>query len=212
MSRKKKNKPQKDAAQSAAERDPGETAVADVETPTEAVEEQQPAPEPSLEQQIEALRDENLRLTAELRNVAQRAQREKEEALRYAEADFAKELLIVLDDLERTLESVKTADEVRSVAEGVRIVYEHFLKVLRGRGIEAIEAQGKPFDPHLHEAMMQQPSVDHPSGIVLQEFLRGYQMHGRVIRPTKVVVSSGPPTATEEQTSDEDKGENDADL
>ena len=168
--------------------------------------------EPSLEQQIETLRDENLRLTAELRNVAQRALREKQEALKYAEADFAKELLIVLDDLERMLESVKTAEDVQPVAEGVRIVYDHFLKVLRGRGIEAIEAKEKPFDPHLHEAMMQQPSAEHPSGIVLQEFLRGYQMHGRVIRPTKVVVSSSPPTATEEQTSDEDKGENDADV
>jgi len=208
MSRKKKNKPQKDAA----EGDPGETALADADTPAEAVEEQQPAPELSLEQQIEALRDENLRLTAELRNVAQRAQREKQEALRYAEADFAKELLIVLDDLERTLESVKTADEVQSVAEGVRIVYEHFLKVLRGRGIEAIEAKEKPFDPHLHEAMMQQPSVDHPSGIVLQEFLRGYRMHDRVLRPTKAVVSSGPPTATKGQTAGEDQGENDADV
>jgi hypothetical protein len=60
--------------------------------------------------------------------------------------------------------------------------------------------------------MMQQPSVDHPSGIVLQEFLRGYQMHGRVLRPTKVVVSSGPPTATEGQTAGEDKGKNDADV
>jgi molecular chaperone GrpE len=211
MSRKKKDK-QEDVAQSAAERDPSETALADAETPADAVEEQQPAPEPSLEQQIEALRDENLRLTAELRNVAQRAQREKQEALKYAEADFAKELLIVLDDLERTLESVKTAEQVQSVAEGVRIVYEHFLKVLRGRGIEVIEAQGKPFDPRLHEAMLQRPSADHPSGIVLEEFLRGYQMHGRVLRPTKVVVSSAPPTATEEQASGEDKEENDADV
>jgi molecular chaperone GrpE len=131
MSRKKKNKLQKDAAQSAAESDPGETALADSELPGIAAEEK-PAPEEQTpERQIAALRDENLRLTAELRNVAQRAQREKQEALRYAEADFAKELLIVLDDLERTLESVKTAEEVQSVAEGVRIVYEHFLKVLR---------------------------------------------------------------------------------
>ena len=213
MSRKKKkDQIHKDAAQPAATEESGETAVADVGPPAEAVEERRSVEEPSLEQQIETLRDENLRLTAELRNVAQRALREKQEALKYAEADFAKELLIVLDDLERMLESVKTAEDVQPVAEGVRIVYDHFLKVLRGRGIEAIEAKEKPFDPHLHEAMMQQPSADHPAGSVLQEFLRGYQMHGRVIRPTKVVVSSGPPTASEKQASGENKRGNDADL
>lgn len=212
MSRKKKHKPDKDAARPDAAQEPGETAVADVETSAEEVEDKRPAEEPSLEQQVETLRDENLRLTAELRNVALRAQREKQEALRYAEADFAKELLIVLDDLERTLESVKTAEDVQSVVEGVRIVYEHFLKVLRGRNIEAIEAKGQAFDPLLHEAMMQQPSEDRPAGVVLEELLRGYQMHGRVIRPTKVVVSSRPPTASEEQAPGEEQGESDADV
>jgi molecular chaperone GrpE len=175
-------------------------------------EEQQPAEAPTLEQQVETLRDENLRLTAELRNVAQRAQRERQEALRFAEADFAKELLAVLDDLERTLESVKTVEDLQTVTEGVRIVYDHFQKVLQGRGIEAIEAKEQPFDPHLHEALMQQPSEDHPTGIVLQEFLRGYKMHGRVIRPTKVAVSSGSPTTPDEQTSGQEKEENDADV
>ncbi len=175
-------------------------------------EEQQPTEAPTLEQQVETLRDENLRLTAELRNVAQRAQRERQEALKYAEADFAKELLAVLDDLERTLESVKTVEDLQSMTEGIRIVYDHFQKVLQGRGIEAIEAKEQPFDPHLHEALMQQPSEDHPTGIVLQEFLRGYKMHGRVIRPTKVVVSSGSPTTPDEQTSGQEKEENDADV
>ena len=167
-----------------------------------------PAPteeaEPTVEQQIAKLRDENLRLMAELRNLGQRAQREKQEALRYAEADFAKELLVVLDDLERTLESAKTTGDVASLAEGVRIVYEHFLKVLRGRQIEPIEALGKPFDPHWHEAMMQQPSEEHPAGTVTNELTHGYRMHDRVIRPAKVVVSGGPPTqATEREPTDE---------
>ena len=207
MSRKKKNEAPTDAAAATAAEESAETKVAD-----EAAEVKASAEEPSLEEQIESLRDENLRLTAELRNVAQRAQREKEEALRYAEADFAKELLIVLDDLERTLESVKTAEGGQSVVEGVRIVYDHFLKVLRGRDIEAIEARGEAFDPLLHEAMMQQPSEDHPVGVVLEEILRGYKMHGRVIRPTRVVVSSGPPAAPEDQASGVEQREDDADV
>jgi molecular chaperone GrpE len=204
MSRKKKDKRPERAARPAAAEEPSETALAAAEQPA--------AEEPSLEQQLETLRDENLRLTAELRNVAQRASREKQEALKYAEADFAKELLIVLDDLERTLESIRTTADLQPVAEGVRIVYEHFLKVLHGRGIEAIEAKEKPFDPHLHEAMMQQPSADQPVGVVLQEFLRGYMMHGRVIRPAKVVVSSGPPKPSAEPASGADQGESDADV
>lgn len=207
MSRKKKNEAPTDAAAATTAEESAETEVAD-----EAAEVKAPAKEPSLEEQIESLRDENLRLTAELRNVAQRAQREKQEALRYAEADFAKELLIVLDDLERTLESVKTVEDVQSVVEGVRIVYDHFLKVLRGRDIEAIEARGEAFDPLLHAAMMQQPSADHPAGVVLEEILRGYKMHGRVIRPTRVVVSSGPPTAPKDQASGAEQRESDADV
>jgi molecular chaperone GrpE len=207
MSRKKKEKSQTDTAQATELDERPETAA---EAP-EAAQAERVEEKLTPEQEIEKLRDENLRLVAELRNVTQRAQREKQEALRYAEADFAKELLIVLDDLERTQESARTASRVQAVADGVRIVYEHFLKVLRGKEIEPIEALGKPFDPHWHEAMMQQPSEEHPAGTVMQELARGYQMRDRVIRPAKVVVSSGPPTPADGQGSD-DKGESDADV
>ena len=159
------------------------------------------------EQEIEKLRDENLRLVAELRNVTQRAQREKQEALRYAEADFARELLIVLDDLERTQESAKNASDVQAVAEGVRIVYEHFLKLLRGRHIEPIDAVGKPFDPNWHEAVMQLPCAEHPAGTVAQEVARGYQMRQRVIRPAKVIVSGGPTRAADKTEPGSPAGE-----
>lgn len=209
MSRKKKKeKSQTDTAQMTGLDEPPETAA---EAP-EAAEAERVEEKLTPEQEIEKLRDENLRLVAELRNVTQRAQREKQEALRYAEADFARELLIVLDDLERTQESARTASKVQAVADGVRIVYEHFLKVLRGKQIEPIEALGKPFDPHWHEAMMQQPSDEHPAGTVMQEVARGYKMRDRVIRPAKVVVSSGPLTPAEKQDSSEDKGESDADV
>ncbi|MFQ5805713.1 MAG: nucleotide exchange factor GrpE [Phycisphaerae bacterium] len=195
--RKKKAEPHADATPPTKLEEPLEdVAETGIEVPEAAADQVQAAeaqPPPTPEQEIEAVRDENLRLMAELRNVRQRAQREQQEALKYAEADFAKELLLVLDDLERTQESVKTADDVQPVAEGVRIVYEHFLKVLRGREIEPIEALGKPFDPDLHEAVMQQPSAEHPAGTITQEIARGYKMHGRVIRPAKVIVSSAPP-------------------
>jgi len=202
--RKKKDKPETDAAASTELEEP---APGDAEAPPET-----PQAEETPAERIETLHEENLRLMAELRNVRQRAQREKEEALKYAEADFARELLVVLDDLERTLASIQSAGNVQAVAEGVRIVYEHFLKVLRAHQIEPIEALGKAFDPDCHAAMMQQPSEEHPPGTVMQELARGYRMHGRVIRPSNVVVSSGPPAPPQEQETPEEKGESDADI
>lgn len=147
-----------------------------------------------LKQEVQELRDKNLRVIAEARNQQQRAERERAEALRYAESSFARELLVVLDDLERTQESARTASDVQAVVEGVRIVHEHFLKILKARGIEPIVAQGAPFDPTYHEALLQQPSDDIPAGVVLQEIAPGYKMHERVLRPSRVIVSSGPAT------------------
>lgn len=166
----------------------------EAQTPTEP----ELSEEDQLRQQCEELQDKNLRLAAELRNTRQRGEREKTEALRYAESDFARELLIVLDDFERTMSSAEATTDVKALADGVRIIYEHFQKVLRSREIEPIEAVGKPFDPTYHEAMLQQPSGEHASGVVMQELARGYKMHGRVIRPTRVIVSSGPSAAAEE--------------
>jgi len=157
------------------------------ETPPASVEDELTA----LRREVEELREKNLRLLAEAQNQQKRAQREKQEALRFAESDFARELLVILDDLERTQESARTATDARAVADGVRIVHEHILKVFKARGIEPIEAVGRPFDPTYHEAMMQQPSAEHPAGTVLQEMARGYRMHERVLRPSRVIVSSG---------------------
>ena len=184
MSRKKKKDNQMtEDRQTVNPEDAADTTVA--ESPEEA------AAPLTLEEQIEQLRDDKRRLQAELQNVVKRTQRDKQDALKFAEADFARDLLLVLDDLERTRESVESAEDVQAVSEGLRIVYDHFMKVLRGRGIETIDAAGTPFDPDRHEAMMQQPSDEHPAGTVLQEYQRGYRMHGRVLRPAKVVVSGG---------------------
>lgn len=146
----------------------------------------------TLRRELAELQDKYLRLLAENQNQQKRAQREKQEAVRYAEAEFARNLLIILDDLERTQESARTAQDVPAVAEGVRIVYEHFLKLLKDHGIEQIEAEGRAFDPSEHEALLQQPSTEQPAGTVLQELARGYRMHERVLRPARVIVSGGP--------------------
>ncbi|MEP0847927.1 MAG: nucleotide exchange factor GrpE [Phycisphaerae bacterium] len=165
------------------------------ESPAE-VAAQPPPPAEELETlraEVEKLRDQKLRALAEARNAQQRAQREKELALRYAEADFARDLLVVIDDLERTIDSARTAESLAPVLDGVRIIQEHFLDVLKKRGIQQIESVGQPFDPALHEALLQEPSTDVPAGVVTKELARGYRMHGRVIRAARVAVSGGPP-------------------
>ncbi len=199
-----------DAKSSDLEQDTKRAAADDVSPAEPSVEAEagdEPDPLEAARQRCAKLQDENMRLAAEVRNTHQRAQREKADALKYAEADFARELLIVLDDLERTLQSARDGANQEALADGVRIVYEHFLKVLDGRHIKPIEAVGKKFDPHFHEAMMQQPSDDHEAGIVLQELQRGYVMLGRVIRSTRVIVSSGKAPAdadTDDNAPEED--------
>ncbi len=150
-----------------------------------------------LQRAVEELRDQNLRLIAETRNLQQRAARDKAEAVRHAAGDFARDLLVIIDDLERTLDSARSATQVETVADGVRIVYEHFLKILADRHITQIDAEGRPFDPDLHEAVLQQPSDEHPAGTVIQELARGYRMHDRVLRYSRVIVSSGPVAKTD---------------
>lgn len=146
----------------------------------------------ALQRENGQLRDQYLRAVAEARNLKQRFERERLESLRYAEADFARELLVILDDLDRTLGSAPSTD-APPILEGLRILRESFLKILRARGVEPIEALGKPFNPELHEALMQQPSESYPAQTVCQELARGYRMHERVLRPARVVVSSGKP-------------------
>lgn len=147
----------------------------------------------ALREEVAALRDKNLRLVAEGRNLHQRSEREKREGIKYAAAEFARDLLVVIDDVERALEAGEKAGEgAKPVADGVRIVYEHFLKILRDRGIEPVASVGETFDPDVHEAMLQQPSEEHEAGVVIQELARGYRMHERVLRPARVIVSSGP--------------------
>ncbi|MCK4340897.1 MAG: nucleotide exchange factor GrpE [Phycisphaerae bacterium] len=183
--KKRKEKASKSAA--VEERKPDEAVATEDQPRAEAEDELT-----KLRREVEELREKNLRIIAESQNLQKRAQREQQEAVRFAEAEFVRELLVVLDDFERTQESAKSAADVQSVADGVRIVYEHFLKVLNQHGIKPIEAVGRPFDPTYHAAMMQQPSDEHPAGTVMQEMARGYTMHERVLRPSRVIVSGDP--------------------
>lgn len=145
-----------------------------------------------LQAKIESLEESLLRAKADFQNFQRRSAVERSEAIQYANAELMRSLLEVLDDFERSLAAVESSDSIASVVDGVRLVYENLVKALRQHGLETIEALHQPFDPHLHQAVMQQPSEDHPTGTVLQETAKGYRLWDRVIRPTKVIVSKTP--------------------
>ena len=117
----------------------------------------------------------------------------------------------MLDDLQRAYQAAGTSKHTQAIAEGVRLVGERFAKVLRDHNIVPIEAVGHPFNPTFHEAVLQQPSHELPAGTVLEEVAQGYLMHDRVLRPSRVIISSGPPEATE-PPKDEKENETHADV
>ncbi len=144
----------------------------------------------------EKTRDEYLDLAkqsrAEFENYQKRFQRDLATERRFAQAPLAADLLPALDNLNRALDAAKQAGDTGKLSEGVALVKAQLLDVLHRHGITAVEAAGKPFDANQHEAVMQQPSGDVPAQTVLQVLEDGYLLHERVLRPARVIVSSGP--------------------
>jgi len=152
-----------------------------------------PAEDPQrLAQELKETRDRLLRAQAEVQNVTRRLSEESDAAIRHANASFARSLLTVWDNLERTLAHCRDHHEQDPVIQGVRLTHEIFRKMLADHGIEPIDAVGKPFDPTQHEALMREPSRDMPEGYVLREFERGFRMKDRVLRAAKVVIAAAP--------------------
>lgn len=143
----------------------------------------------TLREQLAEAQDKFLRAKAEAQNIARRAQQEKSDTIRYGNAELLKALLPIVDDFERTLDATADIDQAQPVIDGVNLVYDKLMKLLKDNSVEVIESVGKPFDPTEHAAVMQQPSDEHEPGTVVQEALRGYRYRGRVLRPTQVIVA-----------------------
>jgi molecular chaperone GrpE len=166
--------------------------ILEAKTRQEAAQPEQ-APAPSLDEVLKErddLSDRLLRLRAEFENYRKRIDRDTERMRHLAAEKLLRDLLPIVDHLELAL--AHKDDQSGALAEGVALVARQFHEVLRRHGLEPIPAQGEPFNPEVHEAVMQQPSEDHPSQTVLQEFQRGYRLGPVVLRPTKVVVSHRP--------------------
>lgn len=135
------------------------------------------------------LAETKLRLHAEVENARRRADMRVEEAHKFALGKFVKELLAVVDSIERGLESCPPSEHNQAMREGMELTYKMFLDILQKFSIEQVHPINSPFDPQKHEAIATQPSTETPPNTVLNVIQKGYMLNGRLIRPALVVVS-----------------------
>jgi molecular chaperone GrpE len=146
--------------------------------------------------------DRFLRLSAEFENFKKRMEKEKTDAYKFGTENLIKELLPVLDNLERAIDHGEAKD-AQGLLEGVDMTLKGFLAALGKIGVSPVDASGKEFDPNLHEAVMVQEDAHHPAGTVLQQLQKGYTLHSRLLRPAMVVVSKRPELGPEEDSLDQ---------
>jgi len=156
------------------------------------------APDPEdivarLEEELTVARDAVLRAQADAQNVTRRAAQDVEKARKFALERFCGELLPVVDNLERALETTIGDDEiVKPIAEGVQLTLKSFQDALKKFHIEAVDPVGEPFDPQLHQAMSLVENNDMEPNTVIAVMQKGYTLNGRLVRPAMVMVSKGP--------------------
>lgn len=138
------------------------------------------------------------RSQADLVNYKKHVEQEQEEIIEFANSLLISNLLPIMDDLERALASVPAEFEKSNWTEGIKLIYNKFKATLEVRGLTEIKARGEPFDPRLHEAVLQQEGEE---GMVIEETQKGYTFRGKVIRPSLVIVGKGEETGRTEHTS-----------
>jgi molecular chaperone GrpE len=134
-----------------------------------------------------------LRLQAEMQNLRNRTSREIADERKYAALPVMRDLLPVVDNIDRAIEAAEKAGEAENLLAGFRLVKQQLHTILNRNDCVPIEAENAPFDPNFHQAILQQPSTEVPAGNVMMVTQPGYKLHDRVVRPAQVIVSSGPP-------------------
>jgi molecular chaperone GrpE len=156
---------------------------------TAAAAEERDDPAAELKQQRDDYYDRLLRKTAEFDNYRKRVDRERQQLSEAAAADLLKELLPLLDDLERALSADTGGEATDAIRKGVELIHKQLLETLRRRGVRPIEALGADFDPHFHMAVAHEPAEGRRDGEVIEEFRRGYMLGDRLLRPAMVKVA-----------------------
>lgn len=140
-------------------------------------------------EKLENMENRYLRLQADFDNSRRRSKKELEAAQKYRSQDLVSDILPVLDNFERALKVETNHEETKALLQGMEMIYKGLIDALNKEGVEAIEAVGKEFDPHVHQAVMVVNEEGYGSNIVVEEFQKGYLLKDRVIRPSMVKVN-----------------------
>ena len=158
---------------------------------------------------IEQLRDEKLRLLAEMENLRKRSERDRVDSIRYGSINLARDILSLNDNLSRALDAIpeeeKNSETFKNLTDGLKMVQRDFSTILEKHGVKKIDALNKKFDHNFHQAMMEIETNESEEGLVVQEIQSGYIMHDRLLRPSMVGVSKKIPK-TKENNENEEKG------
>jgi len=161
--------------------------------PESGEEDIQETEEDILKEEIKTLKEEKIRVLAEMENLRKRFEREKIDSIKYGSVNFARDILSPGDNLERALSAINEGEEhpqsIKNLIEGLLMVKKEFSTALEKHGITKIDSLNKKFDPNLHQAMMEIENNDLDEGVVVQEIQTGYMMHDRLLRPAMVGVS-----------------------
>ncbi len=165
--------------------------ISNEEIEQELLQEEQLSETEQLQQQVADANDNVLRIQAEMQNMRRRAERDVENAHKFALDKFSADLLPVVDNLERALGAINSDDDSqKAIAEGIELTLKSFVDALVRFKIESVDPAGQPFDANLHQAVSMVPNPDMEPNTVMDVFQKGYTLNGRLIRPAMVVVSS----------------------
>ncbi len=145
----------------------------------------------TMQSDLERFRDLALRSQADFDNFRKRAAREKEDAVKYANASFLERLIPVLDNFELGLGAARGNEAAAAIVSGMEMVSRQLNDFLLQNGVEAIETDGKPFDPNIHEAIAQEEHSEIEEGVIIRQLRKGFRLRDRLLRPATVVISKG---------------------
>jgi molecular chaperone GrpE len=194
-----------------------ESAVEALESEEDGPDDEEIQPDPGerieqLAQELEATKDKWLRAVAELENYKKRVKREIDEAVVRAIQTLLPAFLPAMDNLERALDVAELSKQdpakfettIEQLVKGIEMVRTEFMNALSRHGIEPVRSLGQPFDPAVHDALQQFDSPDHPPGVVIREFEKGYKMGARLLRPARVIVAGSGSTGTASEAATEE--------
>ena len=155
---------------------------------------------PSVE--LASLKDELLRRQADFENFRKRMNRDKEEAIKFANSALLMDLTAIIDDFERAIQSAQESEDVAALRNGLELIEKQLTGMLERRwGLSRFESVGEAFDPERHEALAREQSADHAVATVIEDYQKGFVLHGRVVRPARVRVATPPERSQEEQAA-----------